>query len=297
MGQVSFSGAKYTGTNALVSARSLASGSTELAAVSKKLAHYAIVPSILNAYMARVLADGGIITDLASLAAAGDWLVANSVALADIEAVSPAWGVKLAGGNVTKMYSLGSSNDDFAVAGSTATISETPSGALLSLAASAYFINAVAFDIGESFIMGGAAGQAGATPAIIMGESAESDLSFYNGSTLMLSTTFVGRKVSLATVQADASPADPSTPTFLGLAGVHRSDHSIALYQDGSAISSGSGADKTLTGTNRYLIIGVIPNGSTGVFYAPGLIAESWFIKSESGTLAASLSAYLGGKF
>lgn len=255
-------------------------------------------PSLFNSlksYRARVVADGGIVVSLGHTLNALIFANANSISAADYTAYSAAFGLKIAGNTITKIYDLSSNACDMtatlgsatkaidsnhAVIKAVGTTNYTSSKALVGanggyvLGASSHDTN-VAAGINNSIraIMLALNASAGGTPPMTL----END----NGGSAKVAYTNIDDLSVTTTFPTSGATYKP----YSGVSALVQTGIRASLYENGVLkVSSGSSA-KNMDAISTY--------PSFTIYGAGSFVRESWIIRSSSEATAIALSNYL----
>lgn len=247
--------------------------------------------STLKTHRERVLADGGIVLSLAQTLRAIIFAVKNSLTTANYSAVSPEFGVKLSGINVTKVYDLAGRDQEVSTGSFTRSIdnnlnviSAATQSSLISKAASltggvGIIIGSSSHDINSDTtslvrsptILQNAAGTGSSLINIENNNGNVARLSYVLGS---------GSNVSMSYSQAGAAYLK-----YAGIVGISIGGGATNLYENGTQKATSATVSKDLTAIALY--------PASTISSANSFLNESWVINSTSTELAQALSIHL----
>lgn len=246
--------------------------------------------STLKTHRDRVIADGGIVLSLAQTLRAIIFALKNSLTTANYSAVSPEFGVKLSGINVTKVYDLAGRDQEVL----TGSITRTIDGNLnvISAAAPASLISkAASLTGGVGIIIGSSSHDINSdttslvrSPTILQ-NAAGTGTSFINiennnGNVARLTYTVA----SGSTTTASYSQVGAGYLKYAGIVAITNATN-MFFYENGVQKSTATTTPKDYTGIALY--------PASTISSANSFLNESWVINSTSTALAQALGIHL----
>lgn len=255
-------------------------------------------PSLFNSlksYRARVVADGGIVVSLGQTLNALVFANANSISAADYVAYSAAFGLKIAGNTITKIYDLSSNACDMtATTGSASKAIDSNHAVIKAVSANNFTSSKALVGANGGYVLGASSHdnnvETGLTNSVrpitlalnaSAGGTAPMTLENDNGGTAKIvysTSSDVATTASFPTTGATYKP-------YSGVSALVQSGVAAKLYENGALKSSSGAVAKNMDA------IGVYP--SFTIYNAGSFVRESWIIRSSSEATAIALSNYL----
>lgn len=245
----------------------------------------------LKTHRERVLADGGIVLSLAQTLRAIIFAVKNSLTTANYSAVSPEFGVKLSGINVTKVYDL-AGRDQEVLAGSFTRSIDNNLNVVSAATLSTLISKAASLTGGSGTIIGSSSNDINSdttslvrSPTLLQNGAGTGssllNIENNNGNVARLSYVLnTGSSSSMSYSQVGASYLK-----YAGIVGVSIGGAATTFYENGNQKSTSATASKDLSAISLY--------PASTISSANSFLNEGWVINSTSTALAQALSVHL----
>lgn len=243
-----------------------------------------------NDYLSYVYKDGGTIGSKAEVIQALAFAKGQSLAYENFSAFSAKFGYKLSGGFVSKIYSLGATNElTVNIANSVEVTTDDSRKVLNFIGATAAFSSNRTLSMLNGIIAGTSCRDFGnvntnSMRGVVLSGSSTTTLNTHTelGHNLPTGNYAKHYVASALTTIGDNATGDLG---YSGLATIAKVGATAKLWKNGSVVATG-GEQMAYTLPNTYLFIA---NGNV----ANSKLYESWLIFSSSETIAANLSSYL----